>query len=79
MKLQRSTVTANLQKQWQRILYFTTELSTLEAEENKKIELKKCKIEEQLADIFTKALSQSKFEVRRDIIGVIEIYTKKKY
>ena len=47
-----------------------------EAEANKEIKLKHCKTEEQLADIFTKALPRAKFELLRDTIGVIEMCTK---
>ncbi|PON60182.1 hypothetical protein PanWU01x14_155070 [Parasponia andersonii] len=47
------------------------------AEANKEIELKHCKTEEQLADIFTKALLRGKFKLLRDMIGGTEIRTKK--
>ena len=47
-----------------------------EAEANKEIELKHCKTEEQVADIFTKALPRGKFELLRDMIGVTEMCTK---
>lgn len=53
-----------------------TKLNALAPKENKEIALKHYKTEEQLADVFTKALAQSKFELLRNMIRVIEIYTK---
>ena len=47
-----------------------------EAEANKEIELKHCKIEEQSVDIFTKALPRVKFELLQGMIRVIEMCTK---
>ncbi|KAL5549278.1 hypothetical protein UlMin_004509 [Ulmus minor] len=47
-----------------------------EAETNHEIKLKHCKTEEQLADIFTKALPRGKFEQLRDYIGVTEMCIK---
>ena len=41
-----------------------------EAEANKEIELEYCRTEEQLADIFTKALPKARFELLRSMIGV---------
>jgi hypothetical protein len=45
--------------------HFLREVST-----NKEIELKYCKIEEQLADIFTIALPRPRFEFLRKLLGV---------
>ena len=50
-----------------------------EAEEDKEIQLKHCKTEEQLLDIFIKALPRAKFELLREMIGVIEMCTKEEY
>lgn len=41
-----------------------------EVSANKEIELKYCKTEEQLADIFTKALPRPRFEFLRNLLGV---------
>lgn len=46
---------------------------------NKEIEIKYCKIEEKLIDIFTQALPRSKFQLLRDRIEVTEICTKEEY
>ena len=50
-----------------------------EAKENKEIQLKHCKTEEQLTDIFTKALPREKFKLLREMIGVTEMNTKEEY
>ena len=47
-----------------------------EIEVNNKIKLEYCRAEEQLADIFTKALSRGKFKQLRDMIGVLGMHTK---
>nr|CAD1817025.1 unnamed protein product [Ananas comosus var. bracteatus] len=43
-----------------------------EAIENGQIKLKYCKTTEQLADIFTKALTREKFFYMRELIGVVK-------
>ena len=43
---------------------------------NKDIELKYCNTENQVADIFTKALPRAKFEQLRNILGISEISIK---
>lgn len=50
-----------------------------DTETNKEIELKHCRIEDQLADIFTKALQRAKSKLLQDKIGIRELYTKEKY
>ena len=40
---------------------------------NKEIKLNYCKTEEQVADTFTKALPNAKFELLRDMLGVTEL------
>ncbi|TXG56303.1 hypothetical protein EZV62_017616 [Acer yangbiense] len=47
-----------------------------EAEANKDIELEYCRTEEQLADIFTKALPKVRFELLRSLIGVTKMCIK---
>jgi hypothetical protein len=49
-----------------------------EAEATKQIQLKYCTTEEQIADIFTKALPRARFELLRTMLGVTEIYIKEK-
>ncbi|CAL2249531.1 unnamed protein product [Prunus armeniaca] len=43
---------------------------------NKEVELKYCKTEEQIADIFTKALPRPKFELLRSMLGVTQMCIK---
>jgi hypothetical protein len=47
-----------------------------EAETTKQIQLKYCTTEEQIADIFTKALPRARFELLRTMLRVTEIYIK---
>ncbi|XP_026432336.1 uncharacterized protein LOC113329710 [Papaver somniferum] len=47
-----------------------------EAVEDGEIELKYCKTEDQLADIFTKALPKGKFQNFRELLGVVEHHIK---
>jgi transposase InsO family protein len=47
-----------------------------EAEATKQIQLEYCTTEDQIADIFTKALPRSRFELLRTILGVTEICIK---
>ena len=47
-----------------------------EVEANKEIRLKHCKTEEQITDIFTKALPRVKFKQLRNMISVTEMCTK---
>nr|KYP44120.1 Copia protein [Cajanus cajan] len=44
-----------------------------EVETTKQIQLEYCSTEDQVADIFTKALPRTKFEQLRTMLGVIEI------
>lgn len=50
-----------------------------EAEANGEIELKFCNSEEQVADIFTKALPRDKFQLLRMMLGVTEKCIKEEY
>ena len=43
---------------------------------NKDIEIKYCNTEDQVADIFTKALPRAKLEQLRDMLGISEINIK---
>lgn len=62
---------------YSRTKYINIKYHTIrEAEANKEIELKHCKIEEQLADIIIKALPRGNFELLRDMIRVTEIRSK---
>ncbi|KAL6224932.1 hypothetical protein ACLB2K_003787 [Fragaria x ananassa] len=47
-----------------------------EASTNKEIELHYCKTELQLADIFTKALARTRFEILRSMLGVAPMRIK---
>nr|KYP75575.1 Copia protein [Cajanus cajan] len=47
-----------------------------EAETTKQIQLEYCSTEDQVADIFTKALPRAKFEQLRNMLGVTEICIK---
>nr|KYP71434.1 Copia protein [Cajanus cajan] len=47
-----------------------------EAETTREIKMEYCKTEEQVADIFTKALPRARFEQFRTMIGVREICIK---
>ncbi|CAL2254987.1 unnamed protein product [Prunus armeniaca] len=47
-----------------------------EVSANKEVELKYCKTEEQIADIFTKALPRPKFELLRSMLGVTQMCIK---
>jgi hypothetical protein len=42
----------------------------------KQIQAKYCTTEEQIADIFMKALPRARFELLRAMLGVTEIYNK---
>lgn len=50
---------------------------TKEAKSNQEINIKHCKTDEQLVYIFTKALLRGKFELLCDIIGVIELASRR--
>ena len=41
---------------------------------NRQINLQHCRSEEQLADIFTKALAQEQFEILREALGIVNIH-----
>ena len=41
---------------------------------NREINLQHCRSEEQLADIFTKALAQEQFEILREALGIVNIH-----
>nr|KYP31936.1 Copia protein [Cajanus cajan] len=49
-----------------------------EVETTKQIQLEYCSTEDQVADIFTKALSRAKFEQLRTMLGVTKICIKEK-
>lgn len=50
-----------------------------EVEANGDIELKYCSTEEQLADIFTKAIPRGEFQLFRSMLGVSEKCIKEEY
>ena len=50
-----------------------------DAEAAKEIQLKYCRTEDQVADIFTKALPRTRFEQLRTMLGVSEIWIKEEY
>ncbi|BBH09485.1 Disease resistance protein CC-NBS-LRR class family [Prunus dulcis] len=47
-----------------------------EVSANKEVGLKYCKIEEQIVDIFTKALPKPKFELLQNMLGVTQMCIK---
>ena len=49
-----------------------------EPKTTKEIKLEYCTTEDQIADIFTKALPRPKFELLRTMLGVTEICIKEK-